>query len=167
MKLFVSKHAQNNNEVQQEIDHVDLKIHYYKSFDEVNRTTDDNNFVAIIDNIKSSSDLFNACYEQLKFPEYFGFNWDALIDCLSDFSWLTQKNVVLIHMNLEQMPLDLLYDYIDVLFICYARLVNYLKKYPEKYPEESEIHAYFDIKHKEHIDTFFNEISERRKYMFK
>lgn len=28
-----------------------------------------------------------ACAAQLGFPPYFGHNWDALADCLQDFSW--------------------------------------------------------------------------------
>lgn len=28
-----------------------------------------------------------ACAEQLDFPATFGHNWDALADCLADFSW--------------------------------------------------------------------------------
>lgn len=28
-----------------------------------------------------------ACAKSLEFPEWFGANWDALADCLRDFSW--------------------------------------------------------------------------------
>ena len=28
-----------------------------------------------------------ACAKSLEFPEWFGTNWDALADCLRDFSW--------------------------------------------------------------------------------
>lgn len=31
--------------------------------------------------------LLAVCRQQLGFPETFGANWDALADCLEDFSW--------------------------------------------------------------------------------
>ena len=38
--------------------------------------------------------------EQLHFPEWFGQNWDALADCLTDFSWREAEGYVLV---LEQL----------------------------------------------------------------
>ena len=35
----------------------------------------------------------------LKFPEWFGKNWDALNDCLTDLSWLKGKGWVIIFEN--------------------------------------------------------------------
>ncbi len=39
--------------------------------------------------------LLHALYQSCRFPAYFGFNWDALSDCLSDFSWLEAKGYFL------------------------------------------------------------------------
>jgi hypothetical protein len=40
--------------------------------------------------------LLHALYQACQFPAYFGFNWDALLDCLSDFGWHAAKSHVLI-----------------------------------------------------------------------
>lgn len=52
--------------------------------------------------IKSKVDLFNALAREGKFPDYFGANWDALLDCLCDFSWISEKKIVMIH---DDVPL--------------------------------------------------------------
>lgn len=53
--------------------------------------------------LRRKQDLLQALATGLKFPSYFGFNWDALEECLCDLSWLdAEKGVVLLH---EQIPL--------------------------------------------------------------
>lgn len=34
--------------------------------------------------------------KKLHFPDYFGHNWDAFNDCLTDLSWLGQHDVIII-----------------------------------------------------------------------
>ena len=50
--------------------------------------------------IKSKKQLLQELSEKLKFPTYFGFNWDALSDCLRDFHWLNEKQIILVHSDL-------------------------------------------------------------------
>ena len=40
--------------------------------------------------------LFEAIAEALQFPEWFGRNWDALEDCLTDLSWRKAEGHVLL-----------------------------------------------------------------------
>jgi RNAse (barnase) inhibitor barstar len=48
--------------------------------------------------LRRKRDLLRALASGLKFPNYFGHNWDALEECLSDLSWLGQKSgIVLVH----------------------------------------------------------------------
>jgi hypothetical protein len=39
----------------------------------------------------------------LEFPEYFGRNWDALEDCLTDLEWLSAESFVLIITNADHV----------------------------------------------------------------
>jgi hypothetical protein len=52
--------------------------------------------------IKSKVDLFSVLAKEGEFPEYFGANWDALLDCLCDFSWVSERKIIIIH---EDVPL--------------------------------------------------------------
>jgi len=66
-------------------------------------------------NLASKEELLRALYEHLQLPGYFGFNWDALSDCLRDFHWLDTRTVVLVHADLPQLPPDECRTYLEVL----------------------------------------------------
>ena len=55
-------------------------------------------FVAIVDRapVFNKETLMHALYQSCKFPAYFGFNWDAVNDCLTDFSWAEAKGYFLV-----------------------------------------------------------------------
>jgi hypothetical protein len=40
--------------------------------------------------------VFQQFYDGLRLPDYFGWNWDALSDCLRDLKWLSADHCVLI-----------------------------------------------------------------------
>jgi RNAse (barnase) inhibitor barstar len=58
-------------------------------------------FVVHLSAINSKQELFKELFDKLKLPDYFGFNWDALSDCLRDFNWIEQQRIVLVH---DQVP---------------------------------------------------------------
>ena len=65
--------------------------------------------------LTSSEELLEALYRALELPGYFGFNWNALSDCLRDFHWLPQRCIVLWHAGLPAIPSAELRIYLDVL----------------------------------------------------
>lgn len=65
--------------------------------------------------ITSSAALLDALYVALQLPGYFGFNWDALSDCLRDLHWMNKRMVVLRHGDLPALPDSELRIYLDVL----------------------------------------------------
>jgi RNAse (barnase) inhibitor barstar len=65
--------------------------------------------------IELSKDALKAISQALGFPEWFGENWDALEDCLSDLSWREASGHVLLLRNFEALDQDQLGILIDVL----------------------------------------------------
>lgn len=62
-------------------------------------------WVARLDGAKMP-DPDHAFYEfsdSLLFPGYFGWNWDALSDCLRDLSWLSSDGYLIMLENLPQL----------------------------------------------------------------
>lgn len=55
-------------------------------------------FVATVDRapVFNKETLMHALYQSGRFPAYFGFNWDAVADCLTDFSWMEAKGYFLV-----------------------------------------------------------------------
>lgn len=60
---------------------------------------------------QSTSRLLKAIASAMAFPDYFGMNWDALDECLTDLEWLPSRRVVLVFSQagsvLAQEPEDL------------------------------------------------------------
>lgn len=68
-----------------------------------------------VSNIGSKETLFKQLNEKLHFPEYFGNNWDALYDCLTDFHWINQKGIVLVHDDIPELSKSELTIYMNLL----------------------------------------------------
>jgi RNAse (barnase) inhibitor barstar len=51
--------------------------------------------------IRSKAKLLAILADKLRFPGYFGHNWDALEECLRDLSWLDgERPIALVHPDL-------------------------------------------------------------------
>jgi hypothetical protein len=54
--------------------------------------------VAVLDgnNAGTRAGFFQELARALRFPDYFGHNWDAVYDCLTDLTWLPADGYVLV-----------------------------------------------------------------------
>jgi RNAse (barnase) inhibitor barstar len=84
--------------------------------DEKAAMSGDGFYVRLPAGIQDKAGLLSAFYEAARFPAYFGNNWDALNDCLRDFSWVEQQRVTIIH---DDIPMsghaDDLLTYLEIL----------------------------------------------------
>jgi RNAse (barnase) inhibitor barstar len=65
--------------------------------------------------IASVEELYDVLGDALHLPSYFGRNWDALGEVLGDLSWLAPRQVVIVHADLPELPVEELRVYLDVL----------------------------------------------------
>jgi len=65
--------------------------------------------------ITTPKDLITSFYYSLWFPGYFGFNWDALYDCLRDLEWIPYRKIAIIHRTIPKIPENELKLYLSVL----------------------------------------------------
>jgi RNAse (barnase) inhibitor barstar len=73
-------------------------------------------FIATIQKgLKDKDSLLAALAIALNFPAYFGNNWDALFDCLRDFHWMDEPNIVIVHDDLPNLPPTEIRIYLGVL----------------------------------------------------
>lgn len=69
----------------------------------------------VVDGVTSKADLFRFLATHLSFPDYFGHNWDALMDCISDLHWMTATEVILSHPRLPPLSPADLRTYLEIL----------------------------------------------------
>jgi RNAse (barnase) inhibitor barstar len=76
---------------------------------------DKTEFIVYLPKVHGKDELLKTLSEILYFPDYFGFNWDALFDCLRDFHWIEKMGVVLVHNELPELDYTSLKTYFKVL----------------------------------------------------
>ncbi len=47
--------------------------------------------------LRRKREVLAALAGALSFPDYFGSNWDALEECLTDLSWLPERRILIVH----------------------------------------------------------------------
>ncbi|RRZ86351.1 barstar family protein [Erwinia sp. 198] len=73
-------------------------------------------FFARLDPLISNTDeLLKSLYYLLWFPGYFGFNWNALEDCLRDFDWINEEKIIIVHDVLPNISRNDLKIYLEIL----------------------------------------------------
>lgn len=72
-------------------------------------------YVRLAPNISLLDELLKSLCYALWFPGYFGFNWDALFECLRDFDWIPYKTIVLVHSDLPNLSDRDLKIYLEIL----------------------------------------------------
>jgi len=82
---------------------------------DANHFIDMASFVVHLNEIDNEDNLFDKLYTLLELP-YFGFNYNALYDCLRDFYWVKQYKIIIVHDDLPQVECYLLNAYVDVLY---------------------------------------------------
>jgi RNAse (barnase) inhibitor barstar len=78
------------------------ELTYYKSIEEIKIGSNDR-LLNINPGVSKKDELLHIFSNGLSFPKYFGNNWDALYDCLSDLAWIKEKVIIIIH---KDIPLE-------------------------------------------------------------
>jgi RNAse (barnase) inhibitor barstar len=75
----------------------------------------DDHIVRVGADISTRDELLDQIAIGLRFPEYFGRNWDALDECLRDLHWIEAMRIVIVHDSLPSLSDNLLRIYIKIL----------------------------------------------------
>ena len=125
-------------------------FYYYKDFVDVSSPSA---FQCTIRHICTESQLYTTYAQQFKFP-YFGYNWDALIDCLCELDgWIQNRQIVIIHQEMPRLE--------EVELRIYIRVLNIVYDFWQQYPDVLQMKIYFPECYKEQIGKILQDINSR------
>lgn len=72
-------------------------------------------FVAVVDaaTLQGEYEILEAMNSSFHFPAYFGWNWDALYDCLSNLEWVVADRYLLLIENADRLDIQGSQDHSD------------------------------------------------------
>ena len=79
------------------------------------REMEGNKFQVLIPTVKSKQELISELADKLHFPDYFGYNWDALCEVLRDFYWVNEKIIMIEHHGISTIPVADLETYLEII----------------------------------------------------
>lgn len=109
--------------------------------------TPQNAFIAYISKANGKQQLLEELNVKLQFPLYFGFNWDALFDCLRDFNWISQETIAIVHNDVPVLTRVEFEIYLNI-------LIESSKDWHEG--DEHRLEIYFAEKDRKEIENMFN-----------
>lgn len=76
-------------------------------------------YIVIVDKKDSGAyNLLGNLAVKLKFPDYYGFNWNAMEELMREFDWIPNKRIVIFHTDLPNLlPIEEK-TYLEVLQEC-------------------------------------------------
>jgi len=110
----------------------------------------------------TSKGLFGVLSKTFEFPDYFGFNWNALDECLSDLEWLqSYSGWLLVFMNSEYLLINESVQILETLFDVLNTIGNEWSEPRDIGLQHAEIarsfHSVFHVDHKSYqacLDRF-------------
>lgn len=128
--------------------------HLYYEKDKIQK---ESAFVIQIENITSKESLLSEYAEKMH-CSYFGKNWDALYECISDFSWIPQNNIIIIHCPLSDLAPDVKNVYIEIIVDSLIFNVNMMMEGKDV----KNIDFVFDESDKDYIENYMSSYRKRK-----
>lgn len=84
----------------------------FKDFITEKKLSEKDTFVVIMngDRMTTLKGLYYELESSLKFPSYFGGNWNAVDDCITDLSWIKEKNYLIAITNFQNVLTEYEFD---------------------------------------------------------